>query len=133
VTLSRPGPVRNFGILVDSADGSYCPRVVRVLVGPSASALVDLGPQSLPSDFGSGGCYLRLLHNCQQRISVIRVAVEQCDGTNCRVRGVAVDVAHPAKEYHVGDRVTLAPGYTGKGWNLAGGKVRTALAPFKPR
>ena len=94
VFLKQQIAVRDFGILVDEDDGSYCPRRIRLSAGISDSDgdLVDIRVVKVVGDGSAGIKYVRLLEGLEGGVSVVRVLIEDSGGgCDCMVHGVLVE------------------------------------------
>jgi serine/threonine protein kinase len=80
------------GIVVDTDDDSYCPKVLTVRVASSAGGLDSATQIELPSFGSSGGKrFLPVLSaNEDAHARFIKIGVKDCGGINCKIRGVIV-------------------------------------------
>jgi hypothetical protein len=87
------------GIVVDTDDDSYCPKVLTVRVASSAEGLDSATQIELPSFGSSGGKrFLPVLSaNEDAHARFIKIGVKDCGGINCKIRGVIARVSKKGK------------------------------------
>jgi hypothetical protein len=80
------------GIVVDTGDDSYCPKVLTLQVASSADGLASATKRELPSFGSSGGKrFLPVMTaNRDANAKFIKIGVKDCGGINCKIRGVIV-------------------------------------------
>jgi hypothetical protein len=81
------GNYTEVGIVVSSQDGSYCPALVRVLVGKEENDLAEMGSQELQVNNLQNFTFA-IAHDSPISLIKIRIDRNQSSGCDTRVRGV---------------------------------------------